>query len=180
MFGKKPTLQVGSGIVEILQVLKSLSKVETPILVCIAGASGCGKSFLGKFIRKGGLPGYPMYKVAVIDDGVMSRNLLGGLLRPKVRFPASALDELAPFRPFISRSVDVIFFVCSTPMERVSHCDLLLVLHCDDGVRKSRLLAREGERALDRLQRENNVDPVDYPDSPFRMDINSAELFVST
>ncbi|RQW25911.1 hypothetical protein EHS17_10920 [Rhodobacteraceae bacterium CH30] len=172
-------VKAGSGILKLLEALNHIGVRQRPALVCIAGASGSGKSFLGKFIRKGGLPGYPMHKVAVIDDGVMSRNLLGGLLRPKVRFPASGLDELAPFRPFISRSVDVVFFVCSTPMERVSHCDLLLVLHCDDGVRKSRLLAREGERALGRLQRENNVDPVGYPYPLFRMDVNSAELFVS-
>ncbi|NDV13471.1 hypothetical protein [Crenobacter caeni] len=119
-----------------------------------------------------------MRQVAVIDDGVMTRNLFWGFLRPKVKFPYKGIqDDLSPFLPFISSSVRFIFFVCSTPLDRISHCDLLIVLHCEDDVRRSRLLSREGGRAVERLQRESKLDAVVYPSCLNRVDVNSTDLF---
>lgn len=170
--------RLGADGLRLLSALECIKMQDRPALVCIAGASGSGKSFLGKYIRKGGLPGLPMRQVAVIDDGVMTRNLFWGFLRPKVKFPyKGGQDDLSPFFPFIPSSVRFVFFVCSTPLDRISHCDLLIVLHCEDGMRRSRLFSREGGRAVDRLQREKNLDAVIYPNFLTRVDVNSADLF---
>ena len=177
MFLKPKCIRANSGVSKIVDALALIGKDTTPLFVCISGASGCGKSFLGRFIRKGGLPGYPMRKVSVIDDGVMSRNLLGGLFRPKIRFPSVGKDELIPFQPYISSGVRVIFFVCSTPLERVSRCDLLIVLHCDDKTRRQRLISREGVKALERLQRECAAGVEVYPEAAMRLDLDSVDLF---
>lgn len=49
-------------------------KNKKRIIVAITGLCGSGKSTLGKFIRKNGIGGgqYKPYKIAVIDDSVMT------------------------------------------------------------------------------------------------------------
>lgn len=64
--------------------LKEL-KDKSRIIVSISGLCGSGKSTLGKCIRKQGFGDFKPYRIAVIDDNVMSLNLF--IIR-KIRYNA--------------------------------------------------------------------------------------------
>ena len=112
---------------------------DSPVVVCLAGPPGAGKSTLGAEIRRQGLPGIPKRRVAVIDDCVMSVSFLG-LPLGRVRDRTKKLG-LAPFVPWL-RGKHVVVFIGIRPWERIERCDILVRVQCSGGERERRQTAR--------------------------------------
>lgn len=141
------------------------------ILLCIMGKTGAGKSTLGKRIRKDGLPGIPARRIAVIDDSVLSVSWLG-MINFRVRRPSDEPDELAAFSWYLKHK-QVVVYVNSNPLARISRCDILLHLTCDDAVRRQRLLTRnsDGEDRFEKsvIKGDLPLPPADYV---FELDVS--------
>ena len=115
------------------------------VILCITGKAGSGKSTLGRFIRKQGLPGIPLVKMLVIDDG-MAHLKWFGLLPRRIKYRCRTKDYLAPFAShFAGRRLLV--YVNTTPEQRIDRCDILVRLRCADSERRSRLVARDPDGA---------------------------------
>jgi hypothetical protein len=116
-----------------------------PCLMCIAGNSGCGKSVLGKAIRKKGIGWVRPREILVIDDGVASVPFLG-LFRRRVRFRTKEKDHLRPFERYF-RGKKLVIFVNAQPARRLDECDLLVEVTCPEEQRRRHLLARNVDGA---------------------------------
>lgn len=116
--------------------------------MCIAGNSGCGKSVLGKLLRKRGLGKIGPRDILVIDDGVASVPFLG-LFRRRVQYRSREKDFLRPFeRHFAGRRL--IVYVSAQPARRVDECDILVEVRCPEELRLRQLQARnaDGDKRL--------------------------------
>lgn len=157
-------LTCGNWADELGKLARSLILDRGQILLCVMGRTGTGKSTLGKRIRKHGLAGVPARRIAVIDDSVLSVSLLG-LVTFRIRRPLRERDELAAFSAYL-RKKDLIVYVNSNPLARISHCDILLNLFCDDGIRRQRLLVRnaDGQSRFDKsvVKGDPPLPPADY------------------
>lgn len=120
-----------------------MAEMARPVVLCVMGPSGTGKSTLGKRLRQQGLPGIPPRQVAVIDDGRMRANLFG-FIRREVRFPSSQRDELAPFYAYL-KGKRLVVYVNTNPAVRLSSCDIVLRLVCSEETRRARLLGRNAD-----------------------------------
>jgi hypothetical protein len=118
------------------EACRAVAKTSGPLMVCLAGPAGAGKTTLGREIRKRGLPGFPRREVALIDDGVMSVPLLGILTR-RVRDKSGARDNLAAFARWTAGK-SVVVYVAIRPWERLESCDVLLRVHCSESERAQR------------------------------------------
>lgn len=123
---------------------KALGEREKVIL-CITGKAGSGKSTLGRYLRKRGLPGIPLRQTLVIDDGMAHLKWLG-LLPRRIKHRCRSKDYLAPFAPYFADK-RLLIYVNTTPEQRIDACDILLRLHCADHERQSRLVARDPDGA---------------------------------
>jgi len=125
---------------DVAEACRAAGGKPAPVVVCLAGAPGSGKTTLGREIRKKGLPGYPSRAVALIDDGVMSVPFLGFFLR---RFEAkgAARDNLAPFSRWTAGK-SVVVYIAIRPWERLDACDVLLRVRCSDTERAQRQALR--------------------------------------
>lgn len=111
-----------------------------PCLICIAGNSGCGKSLLGKMLRKRGIATARPREMVVIDDGVASVTF-AGIFRRRVSFQSKEKDHLVPFLPYM-RGKKVVVYVNSQPTRRIDACDLLIELRCAEPLRRRHLSGR--------------------------------------
>lgn len=116
-----------------------------PCLVCLAGNSGCGKSFIGKALRKQGIGPVRPREILVIDDGVASVPFLR-FLRRRVAFRSREKDFLRPFQPYF-RGKKIVVYVNSQPARRIEACDVLVEVVCSDAIRRERLCARNEDGA---------------------------------
>jgi hypothetical protein len=116
---------------------------ERPCLMCIAGNAGCGKSTLGRLLRKSGMGPIPPRRILVIDDGVASVMFLG-VLRRRVTFRAAQKDFLRPFQPYF-RGKQLIVFVTAQPTDRLDECDILIEVNCAEHVRLRHLRQRNAD-----------------------------------
>jgi hypothetical protein len=125
---------------------KATIKAKGCAVLCLVGRPGSGKSTLGKEIRKKGLPGIPSSRIAVIDDGVLSVPLLG-IFNRRIKHRSNDRDELAPFQPHL-RGKELLVYVSSRPERRLSACDIVVLVRCDEDERLRRLRERneDGER----------------------------------
>jgi hypothetical protein len=125
---------------DVAEACRAAGGKSGPVVLCLAGAPGSGKTTLGREIRKKGLPGYPSRAVALIDDGVMSVPFLGFFLR---RFEAkgAVCDNLAPFSRWTAEKL-VVVYVAIRPWERLDACDVLLRVRCSDTERAQRQALR--------------------------------------
>lgn len=114
-----------------------------PCLMCIAGNSGCGKSYLGKALRKGGLAKIRPREILVIDDGVASVSFLG-VFRRRVKFRKPEKDYLRPFAPYFPGK-KLIVFLDRQPAQRVDECDILIEVRCPEKQRLERLQQRNAD-----------------------------------
>jgi hypothetical protein len=114
-----------------------------PCLMCIAGNSGCGKSYLGKALRKGGMGPIRPRQILVIDDGVASVSWLG-VFRRRVKFRTEEKDFLKPFAPYF-RGKKLIVFINCQPAKRVDECDVLIEVTCPENLRHHRLNQRNAD-----------------------------------
>jgi hypothetical protein len=132
-------------------------KAKGRAVLCLIGRPGSGKSTLGKKIRKKGLPGIPPSRIAVIDDGVLSVPLLG-IFNRRVKHQSNERDELAPFQQHL-RGKELLVYVSSRPERRLSACDLVVLVRCDEVERLRRLIERneDGER---RFQKSADVPDI--------------------
>ncbi len=121
---------------DVAEACRAAGRKSGPVVLCLAGAPGSGKTTLGREIRKKGLPGYPSRAVALIDDGVMSVPFLGFFTR---RFEAKGAtrDNLAPFSRWTAGK-SVVVYVAIRPWERLDACDVLLRVRCSDTERAQR------------------------------------------
>ena len=115
-------------------------------LLCLTGQTGAGKTTLGREIRRRGLPGFKPAEIAVIDDGVMTAPVFG-LINRRVRRPCNGRDDLSPFEPYL-REKKLVVYVAIRPEERISRCDVLLRLRCDDKERRERLVSSRENGAI--------------------------------
>ena len=119
---------------------QSVIKAKGRALLCLVGRPGSGKTTFGKHIRKQGLPGIPPSRIAVIDDGVLSVPLLG-IFNRRVKHQSNERDELAPFQQHL-RGKELLVYVSSRPERRLSACDLVVLVRCDEVERLRRLIER--------------------------------------
>lgn len=82
----------------------------------------------------------------MIDDGVMSAPVFG-LINRRVRRPCNGRDDLSPFEPYL-RGKRLVVYVAIRPEERISRCDVLLRLRCDDKERRERLVGSRQDGAI--------------------------------
>lgn len=145
-------------------IVTNLLKTQKRVVIAITGLAGSGKSTLGKFIRKNGLgESHKPYKIAVIDDDVMSLNLF--LIRPKIKIKPKTKDELKPFFKFLPSFVKVILYINTYPQERLSKADIFIHLQINETERIQRLKSRENDQEnLERLinQKETPTDDLEY------------------
>jgi hypothetical protein len=120
-------------------VCLEMRRERDAVIVCLSGPPSAGKSTLGAEIRRKGLPGIPSRRIAVIDDGVMSINLLG-LSLGRIRDRTRKLG-LAPFRRWL-RGKQVVFFIAIRPWERIERCDVLVQVNCSTSERERRHMIR--------------------------------------
>lgn len=125
--------------------LAAAGKEGRPCFLCLAGNSGCGKSVLGKALRKHGLLHLRPREVLVIDDGVASVPFLG-VLRRRVRFASKQKDRLQPFRKYFEDK-KLVVYVNSQPARRLDDCDILVEVRCAEDVRVERLRRRNADGA---------------------------------
>ena len=118
------------------EVCRTLAKTGGPLIVCLTGPAGAGKTTLGREIRKKGLPGYARREIALIDDGVMSVPLLGILTR-RVRDKSGTRDTLATFSQWTTGKA-VVVYVAIRPWDRLDSCDILLRVRCSEEERAQR------------------------------------------
>jgi len=116
------------------------ARERRPCLLCIAGNSGCGKSVLGKALRKQGGAGVRPREILVIDDGVASVPFLG-FLRRRVAYRSREKDHLRPFSPYFAGK-KLIVYINSQPARRVDACDALIEVICADALRLEHLRRR--------------------------------------
>ncbi|HCN27713.1 MAG TPA: hypothetical protein DIT64_02795 [Verrucomicrobiales bacterium] len=128
------------------ELCASLGSVSRPVLLCVCGKPGSGKTTLAKIIRKEGLPGIPPRRVCVIDDGVISVPVLW-FFRKRVRFHSKERDNLKPFQPWL-RGRQLVVYVGASPHRRLDRCDVALRIRCPDEERLRRLVHRneDGEQ----------------------------------
>lgn len=138
-----PTRSWQTVLAEVL--LETLEKKERALL-CLTGKAGSGKTTLARMLRKEGLPGLPPSQVSVIDDGVMTAPLFGFINR-RVRLPCDSRDDLSVFEPYL-RGKRLVVYVAIRPEERISRCDVLLRLRCDDEERRERLVGSRQDGAI--------------------------------
>jgi hypothetical protein len=126
-------------------------------VLCLIGRPGSGKTTLGKDIRKKGLPGIPPSRIAVIDDGVLSVPLLG-IFNRRIKHRSNERDELAPFQPHL-RGKLLLVYVSSRPERRLSACDIVVLVRCDEDERLRRLKERneDGERRFQKSAAEPDI-----------------------
>jgi hypothetical protein len=129
----------------VAKVLQEKSAMKGRALLCLTGQTGAGKTTLGREIRRRGLPGFRPTEIAVIDDGVMTAPLFGFINR-RVRLPCRERDDLSPFEPYL-RGKKLVVYVAIRPEERISRCDVLLRLRCDDKARRERLVSSREDGA---------------------------------
>jgi hypothetical protein len=130
------------------EACRAVEGASGPVVVCLTGPAGAGKTTLGREIRKKGLPGYSRRGVMVIDDGVTTIPVLGFFQR---RFHAKSdrRDNLAPFARWMAGK-SVVVYVAIRPWERLDHCDVLLRVHCSAAAREKRQ-AQRGKGYLEGL-----------------------------
>ena len=136
-----------SGWTEIVaEILRDKSTQKGRALLCLTGKTGAGKTTLGREIRRLGLPGFKSSEIAVIDDGVMTAPLFG-LINRRIRLPCKDRDDLSAFEPYL-RGKKLVVYVAIRPEERISRCDVLLRLRCDDEERRERLVGSRQDGAI--------------------------------
>ena len=118
------------------EVCRTTAKISGPLIVCLTGPAGAGKTTLGREIRKKGLPGYARGELALIDDGVMSVRLLGVLTR-RVRDKSGIRDNLAAFSRWTAGKA-VVVYVAIRPWDRLDSCDVCLRVRCSEEERAQR------------------------------------------
>jgi type IV secretory pathway ATPase VirB11/archaellum biosynthesis ATPase len=136
---------------------QAVISAKSRAVLCLIGRPGSGKSTLGKDIRKKGLPGIPPSRIAVIDDGVLSVPLLG-IFNRRIKHRSNERDELAPFRPHL-RGKELLVYVSSRPERRLSACDIVVLVRCDEDDRLRRLEERneDGERRFQKSATEPDI-----------------------
>lgn len=130
----------------VAKILQEKSARKGRALLCLTGQTGAGKTTLGREIRRRGLPGFKPAEIAVIDDGVMSAPVFG-LINRRVRRPCNGRDDLSSFEPYL-RGKRLVVYVAIRPEERLSRCDVLLRLRCDDKERRERLVSSRENGAV--------------------------------
>ena len=146
---KEPTismLPVEGWREELGKNLQEKARQSDRLLLCLTGKAGAGKTTMARELRRKGLPGFKPAEIAVIDDGVMSAPIFG-LINRRVRRPCKGRDELAPFEPYL-RGKRLVVYVAIRPEERISRCDVLLRLRCDDKERRERLVSSRDDGAV--------------------------------
>lgn len=118
---------------------------DSPQILVLTGKAGSGKSTLGRWIRKRGLPGHPPGDLLVIDDG-MAHLKWFGIIPRRIRHRSGDKDYLDPFAGLF-RGRRLLVYVNTHPEKRIDRCDLLLRLGCAEDERESRLLARDPDGA---------------------------------
>ena len=132
-------LSEGNWRSELAKALSERTVSSRRVLLCVTGKTGAGKTTFSRRLRKEGIPGFKRSEIAVIDDGVMSAPLFG-LINRRIRFSCEAPDDLAPFEPYL-RGKKVVVYVAIHPEKRISRCDVLLRLRCNDEERRQRLVS---------------------------------------
>lgn len=136
---------------------KEVIRSKGRAMLCLVGRPGSGKTTLGKTIRKKGLPGIPPSRIAVIDDGVLSVPLLG-IFNRRIKHRSNERDELAPFLPHL-RGKELLVYVSSRPERRLSACDIVVLVRCDEDERLRRLKERneDGEKRFQKSASEPDI-----------------------
>ena len=142
---------------ELNKICKDLLVNKDRLLICITGKSGVGKSTLGKYIRKNGFGDFSKYAISVIDDGVMSLDLLY-IFNKRVKIKTTRKEELLPFMKLLPKRKKLIFCIAINPSDKISFADILI--HTEFKNEKQRL-----DRLIQRDEKINDghhVDSLEY------------------
>ena len=123
---------------KVIEILKKKKRV----IIAVTGRPGCGKSTFGKFVRKLGFGSFSPRFIAVIDDDVMTKEHLFGIIRTKMKLPSTKRDNLAPFLKTLKKHKKIIFYINTFPYKRLEKADILLELTLDEDTRRKRLNSR--------------------------------------
>lgn len=149
---------------ELIKACENALEYKKRILIGLSGFYGSGKSTFGKMIRKNGFGNFKPYQIAVIDDDVISINLV--LFHPKKKIKSIDKDELKPFFKFLPPYIKIIFYINTNLNERISKMDILCILKIDEQERINRLIKRNGKntKKLSNFINETklNLDNLDY------------------
>jgi broad-specificity NMP kinase len=132
---------------------RAVGRKSGPVVVCLAGPPGAGKTTLGREIRKKSLPGFARHEVAVIDDGVISVPVLGFFTR-RIEVKSGPRDNLTAFSRWTADK-SVVICVAIRPWERLESCDILVRVRCGERERARRQLLRGKNYA------EGSIEPPD-------------------
>jgi broad-specificity NMP kinase len=130
---------------ELNVLCNDLLENKDKLLICITGKSGVGKSTLGKYIRKNGFGDFSKYMISVIDDGVMSMDLLY-IFNKRVKIKTTQEDELYPFIKLLPKRKKLIFCIATDPLSKISFADIVMHVELkDEKERLNRLINRDKE-----------------------------------
>ena len=141
---KKPNVQANDYpfLSELEQRIDQILEKKNRVIVAVTGKPGCGKSTFGKFVRKQGFGKYSPLSISVIDDDVMTKDYLFGIVRRKIKITSSQRDDLFPFLKLLPKRKRIVFYINAFPYKRLLSCDILLQLECEETLRRQRLRHR--------------------------------------
>lgn len=122
------------------KIIQEELKNKNRLILAFVGKPGSGKSTIAKNIRKNGIAGINKHKIAVIDDNVMSVDLI--FARPKYKNKSSEMDNYEPFFKFIPPWVKIIIIVNPN---RLEFADILVKIKINEETRRQRLESRESK-----------------------------------
>ncbi len=142
-------------LTELDSICKKLLCKKDRVMICITGKSGCGKSTFGKFVRKNGFGSISKYKIAVIDDSVMSLDMFY-IFNRRIRAKSKAKDELEPFIKKLPHRKKVVFFVNTRPEKRLSCADIIVNLKLENDDERIRRLINRGDEISERHYKDSS------------------------
>jgi len=145
-------------LMEVSKIVQRILVEKEKVFIVITGRPGCGKSTLAKLIRKRGFGNFHPKEIAVIDDDVMSREYLFGLVRTKLRINCQTCDNLEPFFRYFPAYKKIFIYVNTLPYKRMSRTDILVELHLNEKDRINRLTKRVKDLSLREYLIEAKVD----------------------
>jgi hypothetical protein len=136
-------------------------KTKDMVLISVVGKRGTGKSYFGRYVRKNGFGQFDKKAISVIDDRVMTLEVLCFIKR-RLKIPRNGVDELQPYLMKLPERKKVVFYINNSPADKISRADILLILTTDEDARIKRLQQRYGADSEKFKKYLSSPESVDY------------------